>query len=61
MVGIATAFHLARRGIAALVVTLAMVLGTRALRTTNDGLSMTLAGAAGLLMSFGPALIMYLT
>lgn len=48
-------------GIAALVVTLGLMLGTRLLRTTNDGLSMTLAGAAGILMSFGPALIMYLT
>lgn len=48
-------------GVGALVVTLGLVLGTRLLRTTNDGLSMTLAGAAGMLMSFGPALIMYLT
>lgn len=48
-------------GVAALVVTAVMILGTRVLRTANDGFSMALAGTVGLLMTFGPALIMYLT
>lgn len=46
--------------IAAVVVTAVMVVGTKLLRTVNDGLSMTLAGIVGLLMTFGPALILVL-
>lgn len=41
----------------ALAVTGAMVYAVRALRTTKDTLSMALAGAVGLLMTFGPLLI----
>lgn len=47
-------------GIAALVVTAGMVVGTKLLRTASDGLSMTLAGLVGLIMTFGPLLIILL-
>ncbi|AWB83281.1 hypothetical protein [Corynebacterium liangguodongii] len=43
--------------IASLVVTAAVVFGVRALRTGRDGLTMALAGLAGLLVTFGPGLI----
>ncbi|WP_165164636.1 hypothetical protein [Corynebacterium qintianiae] len=43
--------------ILALVVTALVVVGVRALRTGKDGLSMTLAGIAGLVMTLGPGLI----
>lgn len=42
---------------AAAVVTVLVVLGVRALRTGRDGLTMTLAGLAALVMTFGPAAI----
>ncbi|GAB3944668.1 hypothetical protein [Corynebacterium tapiri] len=41
----------------ALVVVAIMVFGVRALRTSSDGLSMTLAGLVGLVVTFGPALL----
>ena len=46
--------------IAAIVVTVIMVLGVKSLRTASDGLSMTLAGIVGLVVTFGPAALYYL-
>lgn len=47
-------------GIVALLVTAGMVVSTKLLRTASDGLSMTLAGIVGLIMTFGPLLIILL-
>ena len=44
-------------GALALVVTVAMIFAVRALRTTRDSMTMTLAGLVGLVTTFGPALI----
>ncbi|SDM07844.1 hypothetical protein SAMN04488535_1824 [Corynebacterium mycetoides] len=41
----------------ALVATALIVFGVRALRTGRDGLTMTLAGIAGAVVTFGPALV----
>lgn len=46
--------------IAAIVVTVALVFGVKALRTASDGVSMTLAGIVGLVVTFGPAALYYL-
>ena len=43
--------------ILALVVTAAVVFGVRAMRTGKDGLTMTLAGLAALVVTLGPGLI----
>lgn len=44
-------------GALALAVTAVMIFAVRALRTTRDGMTMTLAGLVGLVTTFGPALI----
>lgn len=44
-------------GALALAVTAVMIFAVRALRTTRDGMTMTLAGLVGLVTAFGPALI----
>lgn len=44
----------------AVVVTVAMIFSVRALRTASDGLSMTLAGLVGLVVTFGPAALVLL-
>lgn len=46
-------------GIGALVVTGLMVGAVKWLRTSSDGLSMTLAGLVGLVITFGPAVLVF--